>query len=87
MSISLPDELKQFAEKKGKGGEYSTPSDYVRSLIRADKERAWAQLEKMLLDGLNSGEPIVDTKESREYLRKEARRRLAEHKDAKPAKR
>lgn len=30
MSISLPEELKQFAEKKGKGGGYSTPSDYIR---------------------------------------------------------
>jgi antitoxin ParD1/3/4 len=54
MSISLPEELKQFAEKKGKSGDYSTPSDYIRSLIRRDKEEAWARLEAMLIEGLNS---------------------------------
>jgi len=86
MSISLPDELKQFAEKKGKGGDYSTPSDYIRSLIRRDKEEAWARLEAMLIEGLNSGKAIVDSKESREFLRKEARRRLAEHRNSMPAK-
>ena len=79
MSISLPEELKEFADKKGKGGDYSTPSDYIRSLIRKDKEEAWTRLENMLIEGLNSGEAIVDSIESREYLRKEARRRLAEH--------
>ena len=77
---------KQFAEKKGKGGDYSTPSDYIRSLIRKDKEEAWARLESMLIEGLNSGEAIVDSKESRELLRKEARRRLAEHGNSMPTK-
>ena len=86
MSISLPAELKQFAEKKGKGGDYSTPSDYIRSLIRKDKEEAWARLETMLIEGLKSGESIVDSKESRECLRKEARRRLDEYKSSMPAK-
>ena len=70
MSISLPNELKQFAEKKGKGGNYSTPSDYIRSLIRRDKEEAWARLESMLIEGLNSGEAIVDSKESRSSYEK-----------------
>jgi len=86
MSISLPDELKQFAEKKGKGGDYSTPSDYIRSLIRKDKEEAWIRLESMLIQGLNSGEAIVDSKESRGLLRKEARLRLAEHEISVPTK-
>jgi len=86
MSISLPEELKQYAEKKAKGGDFSTPSDYVRSLIRDDKEASWDRLEKMLLQGLNSGESIVDSKESRQFLKTEAKRRLAEHADEKPAK-
>lgn len=80
MSISLPEELKRFAEQKAKSGEYSTPSDYVRSLIRRDKEQTWARLEKLLLEGLNSGDPIFDSEETIAALREEARRRLAEHK-------
>lgn len=83
MSISLPDELKRFAEQKAKDGEYSTPSEYVRSLIRRDKKQAWDRLEKLLLEGLESGDPILDTQEARTALRKEARRRLAEHKAGK----
>ena len=86
MSISLPDELKEYADRKGNGGDYSTPSDYIRSLIRKDKEETWTHLEAMLLEGLKSGEPIIDTKESRAHLRKEARRKLAEHEGVKPTK-
>lgn len=82
MSISLPDELKQFAEKRAESGDFSTPSDYVRSLIRADKEQAWTHLEALLITGLNSGEPVLDSDESREALRARARQLMAEHKGA-----
>ena len=84
MSISLPEELKRFAEQKAKSGEYSTPSDYVRSLIRRDKEQAWDRLEKLLLEGLDSGNSVLDTEDARNALRREARRRLAEHRGGEP---
>jgi antitoxin ParD1/3/4 len=59
MNISLPEELKQYIEAQTKVG-YSTPSEYVRELIREDqKRRAQQRLEELLLEGLNSGEPIV----------------------------
>jgi plasmid stabilization system protein ParE len=38
----------------------STPSEYVRELIREDqKRRAQQRLEELLLEGLNSGDPVV----------------------------
>lgn len=63
MNVSLPEELKQFAEAQTKHG-YSTPSEYVRELIREDRKRkAKEKLDALLLEGLNSGDPIpVDAK-------------------------
>ena len=49
MNVSLPEELKEFAEEQTKNG-YSTPSEYVRELIRADqRRRAKDKLEAMLV--------------------------------------
>ena len=63
MNVSLPEELKEFAEAQTKRG-YSTPSEYVRELIREDQKRkAKEKLDQLLLDGLSSGDPIpVDAK-------------------------
>ena len=58
MNVSLPEELKQFAEEQTKHG-YSTPSEYVRELIREDQKRkAKERLDALLLEGLNSGDPL-----------------------------
>lgn len=63
MNVSLPEDLKEYVEAQTKGG-YSTPSEYVRELIRRDqKRRAKQKLDAMLLEGLNSGDSIpVDAK-------------------------
>ena len=57
MNISLPDPLKQFVDGQVAQGRYSSASEYVRELIRADEKRkAEVQLETKLLEGLNSTE-------------------------------
>ncbi len=57
MNISLPDPLKKFVDGQVSTGRYSTASEYVRELIRADEKRkAGEQLEAMLMEGLNSAE-------------------------------
>jgi len=63
MNVSLPEELKEYVEAQTKSG-YSTPSEYVRELIRDDqKRRAKEKLDALLLEGLNSGDSIpVDAK-------------------------
>ena len=73
MNISLPDSLKAFAQTQTKTESYSNPSDYVRSLIRKDKAKKEAQqhIEALLLDGLNSGDPIPVTPEYWETLKEE----------------
>ena len=57
MNISLPDPLKQFVDGQIAQGRYSSVSEYVRELIRADERRkAEEQLETKLLEGLNSAD-------------------------------
>ena len=56
MNVSLPDSLKHFVQERASSSDYSNPSDYIRALIRADKQRAVAEkLEQALLEGLSSG--------------------------------
>ena len=59
INISLPQELKQYIEAQTQAG-YSTPSEYARELIRENQKRQLQeQLERRLLEGLNSGGSIL----------------------------
>ena len=58
INISLPESLKEFVRKRTMEGDFSSPSEYIRSLIRQDKERLGGRrLEDQLLEGLSSGPP------------------------------
>ncbi|MBW8831156.1 MAG: type II toxin-antitoxin system ParD family antitoxin [Burkholderiales bacterium] len=60
MNISLPDPLKQFVDGQVSTGRYSSASEYVRELIRADEKRkAEEQLEAKLLEGLSDTETAL----------------------------
>lgn len=63
LNISLPETLKQFVDSQVAEGSYSSASDYVRALIRADEERkAESELESLLLEGYDSAEsPLTAT--------------------------
>ena len=49
LNISLPEALKQYVEGQVASGDWGTPSEYVRELIRQDKERRMASLEQELI--------------------------------------
>lgn len=53
MNISLPDGLKAFVDERVRAEGYGTSSEYVRELIRRDKDRK--QFREHLLVGLRSG--------------------------------
>ena len=57
MNVSLPDPMKDWVEGQTKSGRYSNASDYVRDLIRRDKDRqtAVAELQRLVDEGLASG--------------------------------
>ncbi len=72
MNISLPEPLKQFVDGQIAQGRYSSTSEYMRELIRADEKiKAQEQLEAKLLEGLNSPEREMGSTEWIS-LRKEA---------------
>jgi antitoxin ParD1/3/4 len=46
LNISLPAPLKEYVEGQVASGDWGTPSEYVRELIRQDKERRLGNLER-----------------------------------------
>jgi antitoxin ParD1/3/4 len=64
MNISLPDKMKEWVESRAASGSYSNASDYVRDLIRKDREssahreRIAAEIEKGYASGF--AEATVD---------------------------
>lgn len=62
MNVSLPDALRDFVDDRVRRDGYSTSSEYVRDLIRADQARqAERQLLGLLREGLESGDPLPVT--------------------------
>ena len=52
MNISLPDSMKAYVDQRVSQEGYGTSSEYVRELIRRDKDRS--QLRAMMLNGMDS---------------------------------
>jgi antitoxin ParD1/3/4 len=60
LDISLPDSLKEFVETQVQSGGYHSASDYVCALIRQDQKSKLEQiLSRLLLEGLESGQPLA----------------------------
>ena len=57
MNISIPDQLKSWAEARVAEGRHSSTSDYVRDLIRRDQEGedARLRLQAAIDEGRSSG--------------------------------
>ena len=49
LNISIPEALKAYVEGQVASGDWGTPSEYIRELIRQDKERRMSSLEQELL--------------------------------------
>ena len=59
LNVSLPDSMRAYIDRIVAEGGYSTASEYIRELVRGDQKRAVeARLEGLLLEGLESGEPV-----------------------------
>jgi antitoxin ParD1/3/4 len=81
MNISLPEALREFVEERVTEGSFANASDYVRALIRDDRaKRAQAVLESKLLEGLESGPPVVADDAYWDDLKRDVRARIAKGK-------
>jgi len=49
LNISLPEPLKHYVEGQVASGDWCTPSEYIRELIRQDKEQRLHSLEQELI--------------------------------------
>jgi antitoxin ParD1/3/4 len=63
LNISLPDPLKAYVEDRVATGDFGTPSEFIRNLIRQDKEHRLSRLESELFESLQSRELIVTPEE------------------------
>jgi len=62
LNIALPESIKHFVQERVSEGGYSSVSEYVRDLIRADHKRMVEErIDTLLLEGLDSGQPIPVT--------------------------
>jgi antitoxin ParD1/3/4 len=75
MNISLPETLKFFVDEQVAGRGYGTSSEYVRELIRKDRERQL--LRGLLLEGASSAATEPTDATYFDGLRERVRRRKA----------
>jgi antitoxin ParD1/3/4 len=80
LNISLPEALKEYVEGQVASGDWGTPSEYVRELIRQDKERRLRNLEQDLIAAAKGPKIELPVAEIRKKglistLRERARRR------------
>ena len=77
MNVSLPRSQREFVETAARESGCTTTSEYVRRLINdAQRRAAQEQLERKLLEGLESGRAIEVTPE---FLDEKRRRLRAKH--------
>ena len=73
MSFALPEELRAYVDDRVALGDYGNTSEYLRELIRRDREeQAISRLRMLVADGLESGDPIPLTDERVDQLRRKA---------------
>jgi antitoxin ParD1/3/4 len=65
LNISLPEALKSYVEGQVASGDWGTPSEYVRELIRQDKERRLGNLEQELVAATKSAKIEIPVAEIR----------------------
>ena len=77
MTISLPDPMRDFIESEVSSGNYGSASELFREMVRErQKAKTKERLEALLLEGLESGEPVQVTKQYIEKRREELRQKL-----------
>lgn len=63
LNISLPDPLKAYVEDRVSSGDFGTPSEFIRNLIRQDKEQRRSRLEHELIEALQTNQITVAPEE------------------------
>ena len=80
MNVSLPDPMKAWVEEQSRDGRYANASDYVRDLIRRDRERTEkiARMQALVDEARASGDSDLTPADIRRAARAEFERRRSE---------
>jgi len=80
VTISMPESLRKFVDGQIKRKGFGNVSEYFRALVREQQgKEADAQLEALLLAGLESGEDLTVTPQFWQELKVEAATLLKKH--------
>ncbi len=86
LNVNMPDDLRDYVDERTKVGGFGTPTEYVRHLIRKDREEAGQRLlAEELTRGLQSREAKGDVKALFRRLHEHVDRVERERKKAKPS--
>jgi antitoxin ParD1/3/4 len=84
MNISLPASLQLWVDEQVAKNRSRSPSQYISKVLRKEKQRQLiSDVERKLIEGLNSGQAREFTDADWEQLRQKARRRVAARKAGK----
>ena len=82
ITIDLPRKTRAFVDQQATAQGFASSEDYIRSVLEAEEERSWRnEIERLLLEGLNSGPATPLTKQDWVDIRREAKARLAKMKN------
>ena len=77
LHVNLPASTQEFAQEQAAAGGFANVSDYVASLVHNEQRRkAEAELEALLLEGINSGPATPMTREDWDAIRNDIGQRL-----------
>ena len=74
LAVTVSEQDSEYIESVVSAGEFTTRSDYIRHLVRQDKQKAIANLEKLLQEGIDSGTSEQPPKEIFAELRENINR-------------
>ncbi|MDA1051908.1 MAG: type II toxin-antitoxin system ParD family antitoxin [Planctomycetota bacterium] len=76
VSVNLSEELQQFVNGQAEAGRFDGPAGYIESLIERAKS-GQEKLEALLIEGLDSGDPIRLDADEWSHLRRDVEQRLS----------
>ena len=71
LAVTVSEQDSEYIEGIVRSGKFTTRSDYIRHLVRQDKQQTIAKLEALLEEGYNSGVSEQPAEEFFSELRKE----------------
>ena len=77
VSLNLPEDLQEFVNGQADAGQYHGPADYIQALIERAKNGK-DKLEALLIEGLDSVDPIPLDAEEWTRIRRDVEQQLSD---------